>query len=81
MPAFATLTDALDALHDSTRGIHYIAGETNERRVPYAEMRGRALGLLRHLQAAGAAPDTQTLILSTGLRPLSIRSGHAYWVA
>jgi hypothetical protein len=34
MPAFATLADALDALHDSKRGIHYIAGETNERRVP-----------------------------------------------
>ena len=54
MPAFDTLTDALDALHDSTRAIHYIAGESSERRVPYAEMHGRALGLLRHLQAAGA---------------------------
>jgi acyl-CoA synthetase (AMP-forming)/AMP-acid ligase II len=69
MPAFATLADALNALHDSTRGIHYIAGETNERRVPYAEMRGRALGLLRHLQAAGAGPDTQTLIVVDGLAP------------
>ena len=69
MPAFATLADALNALQDSTRGIHYIAGETNERRVPYAEMRGRALGLLRHLQAVGADPDTQTLILVDGLAP------------
>jgi len=69
MPAFATLTDALNALHDSTRGIHYIAGETNERRVPYAEMRDRALGLLRHLQAVGTGPDTQTVILADGLAP------------
>ena len=69
MPAFATLTDALDALRDSARGIHYIAGETSERRVPYAEMRGRALGLLRHLQAAGARPGTHTVILVDGLAP------------
>src|SRR4029079_8884519 len=34
-----------------------------------AEMRGRALGLLRHLQAAGAGPDTQTLIVVDGLAP------------
>ena len=33
-----------------------IAGESSERRVPYAEMRGRALGLLRYLQDAGARP-------------------------
>ena len=69
MPAFETLTDALAALRDSTRAIHYIAGETNERRVPYAEMHGRALGLLRHLQAAGARPDTQAIILVDGLAP------------
>ena len=50
MPAFATLADALNALRDSTRGIHYIAGETNERRVAYAEMRGRALGLRERLE-------------------------------
>ena len=42
MPAFPTLTAALDALAASTRGIHYIAGESSERRVPYAELRARA---------------------------------------
>jgi acyl-CoA synthetase (AMP-forming)/AMP-acid ligase II len=69
MPAFATLTAALDALAASTRGIHYIAGESSERGVPYAEMRGRALGLLRYLQDAGARPGTQTIILVDGLQP------------
>jgi len=69
MPQFTTLTDALDALATSTRGIHYIAGESSERRVPYAEMQGRSLGLLRHLQSAGAGPQTQTIILVDGLAP------------
>ena len=36
MTAFATLTDALDALDGSRRGIHYIAGEANERATTYA---------------------------------------------
>ncbi|MEO8755130.1 MAG: AMP-binding protein, partial [Casimicrobiaceae bacterium] len=69
MPAFATLTHALTALRDSTAGIHYIAGEASERRVSYPELGSRALGLLRHLQAAGAGPDTQTIILVDGLAP------------
>ena len=69
MPAFATLTAALDALSASTRGIHYIASESSERRLPYAELRGRALGLLRYLQDAGARPGTQTIVLVDGLQP------------
>ena len=69
MSAFAILTDALDAAAATARGIHYIAGETSERRVSYAELRGRALGLLRYLQEAGAAPATHTIILVDGLAP------------
>ena len=69
MTAFATLADALEPLAGSTRAVHYIAGEANERRAPYAELRGRALGLLRHLQAVGAAPGTETVILCDGLAP------------
>lgn len=69
MPAFATLTAALDSLATSTRGVHYIAGEASERTVPYAELRGRALGLLHHLQRAGARPGTHTVILVDGLAP------------
>ncbi len=69
MPTFATLVEALDAVATSTRAIHYIAGETNETRLPYAQLRGRALGLLRHLQDAGATPDSQAIILVDGLAP------------
>ena len=69
MPAFAILTDALDAAAATAGGIHYIAGESSERRVAYAELRSRALGLLRYLQEAGAAPATQTIILVDGLAP------------
>ena len=69
MTAFATLTHAIDAVAGSARAVHYVAGEANERRVPYAEMRGRSLGLLRHLQAAGADAGTETVILVDGLAP------------
>lgn len=69
MTAFATLTDALDALDGSRRGIHYIAGEANERATTYAELRGRALGLLRHLQEAGARPGAHAIVLVDGLAP------------
>jgi acyl-CoA synthetase (AMP-forming)/AMP-acid ligase II len=69
MPAFATLNDALDAVTASARGVHYIAGETSERRVGYGEMRARSLGLLHHLQAAGARAGTHTVILTDGLAP------------
>lgn len=69
MPAYATLTDALDALDGSPRGIHYVAGEANERTATYAELRGRSLGLLHHLQEAGARPGSHTIILVDGLAP------------
>jgi acyl-CoA synthetase (AMP-forming)/AMP-acid ligase II len=69
MPSFATLTDALDRLAQSACGIHYIAGESSERRVPYVDMRGRSLGLLHHLQAAGARRGTHTILLLDGLAP------------
>ncbi|MEO8506612.1 MAG: non-ribosomal peptide synthetase [Betaproteobacteria bacterium] len=69
MPSHATLTDAFDTLASSDRGIHYIAGESSERRVAYVEMRGRALGLLHHLQSVGARPGTHTIILVDGLEP------------
>src|SRR5215207_4196592 len=41
---FATLGDALDAVAKSDRAVHYVAGESNERSVPYRELRACALG-------------------------------------
>jgi len=66
---FATLGDALDAVAGSPRGIHYIAGESSERTVPFSELRERALGILRHLQDAGARAGTHAVILVDGLAP------------
>ena len=69
MTPFSTLTAALEARATSRRGIVYIAGESSETRVPYAALRGRALGILRYLQDAGARPGTETVILVDGLAP------------
>ena len=66
---YATLPEAIDAVASSARGVHYIAGETNERSVSYAELRVRALGILRHLQDAGSRPGTHAVILVDGLPP------------
>ena len=64
-----TLTDALDAAAATARGVNFIAGESNERRLPYARLRERAMGVLGHLQRAGATPETETIILVDGLEP------------
>ena len=69
MTPFSTLAAALEARATSRRGIVYIAGESSETRVSYAALRGRALGILRYLQDAGARPGTETVILVDGLAP------------
>ncbi len=69
MHAFETLTDALDAVTPSPRGVHYVAGESSERRVSYAELRARSLGILHHLQSAGARAGTHAVLLVDGLAP------------
>ncbi len=66
---YATLTDALDALAGSARGIHYIAGEASERSVTYPELRTRAAGLLHLLQRAGGTAGGHAIILLDGLAP------------
>ena len=64
-----TLSHALDAATASSHGVNFIAGETSERRLPYSRLRERALGVLSHLQRAGAAPGTEVIILVDGLEP------------
>ena len=66
---FATLTDALERRREQRTRHPLHRRRSSERRVPLREMRGRALGILRHLQAAGARPGTQTVILVDGLAP------------
>ena len=69
MTKFDTLAQALEAMAGSRRGVRYIAGESSERTVPYGDLRGRALGILRYLQDAGARPGTHAVILADGLAP------------
>jgi acyl-CoA synthetase (AMP-forming)/AMP-acid ligase II len=69
MPPLPTLTHALDAAAATSHGVNFIAGEANERRLPYFRLRERALGVLGHLQRAGATPGTETIILVDGLEP------------
>ena len=64
-----TLNHALDAAAATSHGVNFIAGGANERRVPYARLRERAMGVLGHLQKVGAAPETETIILVDGLEP------------
>ncbi len=60
---FATLNDALIERRSSSRTIHYIEGENNERAVPFADLHSRALGLLHHFQACGATPGSEMILL------------------
>jgi acyl-CoA synthetase (AMP-forming)/AMP-acid ligase II/aryl carrier-like protein len=65
MNAPTTLTEMFDGLRGRDRTITYIEGEDRERAVPFATLHARALGLLHHLQAMGAAPgDTLILFLN-----------------
>ncbi|MCU0757895.1 MAG: non-ribosomal peptide synthetase [Steroidobacteraceae bacterium] len=65
MNAPTTLTQMFDGLRSLDRTLTYIEGEDRERALPFATLHARALGLLHHLQAMGAAPgDTLVLFLN-----------------
>ena len=58
-----TLIDVLEANRYRTdRSVTYVEGENNERRVPFKDVYARALGILYHLQAAGARPGDKMII-------------------
>jgi acyl-CoA synthetase (AMP-forming)/AMP-acid ligase II/acyl carrier protein len=50
----ATLTELLDSNRKAPRAVTYLEGEQNERRVSFAELYERAVGILYHLQRLGA---------------------------
>ncbi len=50
----ATLTQLLEANRKAPRAVTYLEGEQNERKVSFAELYERALGILHHLQRLGA---------------------------
>jgi acyl-CoA synthetase (AMP-forming)/AMP-acid ligase II/acyl carrier protein len=49
-----TLTELMEANRKVSRSLTYLEGEQSERKVPFAELYERALGILHHLQRLGA---------------------------
>jgi acyl-CoA synthetase (AMP-forming)/AMP-acid ligase II len=62
LAAYTTLVDVLESNRAVDRSVTYIEGENTERRVPYKEVYARALGILHHLQSAGARPGDKMII-------------------
>jgi acyl-CoA synthetase (AMP-forming)/AMP-acid ligase II/aryl carrier-like protein len=59
---YDTLVDMLESNRTVDRSVTYIEGENNERRVAFKDVYGRALGILYHLQAAGARRGDKMII-------------------
>jgi acyl-CoA synthetase (AMP-forming)/AMP-acid ligase II/acyl carrier protein len=59
---FGTLIDMLEHNRTVDRSVTYIEGENNERRVAFKDVYTRALGILHHLQAAGAQRGDKMII-------------------
>src|SRR5258708_3600869 len=62
LAGYTTLVDVLEGNRDVDRSVTYVEGENNERRVPYPEVHARALGILHHLQTAGAKAGDKMII-------------------
>jgi acyl-CoA synthetase (AMP-forming)/AMP-acid ligase II/acyl carrier protein len=59
---YGTLVDMLEANRSVDRSVTYIGGENTERRILYKDVYARALGILYHLQAAGARRGDKMII-------------------
>jgi len=57
-----TLMDMFQANRDVDRAVTYVEGENAERRVSFADVYARALGILYHLQALGAQRGDKIII-------------------
>jgi acyl-CoA synthetase (AMP-forming)/AMP-acid ligase II/aryl carrier-like protein len=62
LSTFTSLVDILEANRSVDRSVTYVEGENNERRVAYKDVHARALGILHHLQAAGARRGDKMII-------------------
>src|ERR1700674_5173264 len=59
---YDTLVDMLEANRSVDRSVTYIGGKNTERRILYKDVYARALGILYHLQAMGAARGDKMII-------------------
>jgi acyl-CoA synthetase (AMP-forming)/AMP-acid ligase II/acyl carrier protein len=59
---FSTLIDVLEKNQELNRTVTFIEGENAERRVHFRDIVPRALGILHHLQAAGAKAGDHMII-------------------
>jgi acyl-CoA synthetase (AMP-forming)/AMP-acid ligase II len=75
--SYETLVDILENNRKVDRAVTYVLGENEERRVGYADVHARALGILYHLQAMGAQRgDTMIIFLSNNEQFMD-----GYWAA
>jgi acyl-CoA synthetase (AMP-forming)/AMP-acid ligase II/acyl carrier protein len=66
MTQVETLAELLEANRETERSVVYLEGENEERRVTYAALHARALGILHHLQALGARPGDKLILFLQG---------------
>jgi acyl-CoA synthetase (AMP-forming)/AMP-acid ligase II/aryl carrier-like protein len=59
---YTTLVEVLEDNRDVDRRVTYIEGENNERHVPFSAVYARAMGILYHLQSAGARRGDKMII-------------------
>ena len=59
---YTTLVEMIEGNRDSDRTITHIEGESNERSVTYRDIFARAVGILHHLQSAGARRGDKMII-------------------
>lgn len=59
---YSTVVELLEKNQQRDRTVTFIDGENSERRVHYRDILPRALGILHHLQAAGAKPGDHMII-------------------
>jgi acyl-CoA synthetase (AMP-forming)/AMP-acid ligase II len=59
---YTTFVEVLEDNRDVDRRVTYIEGENNERHVPFSAVYARAMGILYHLQSAGARRGDKMII-------------------
>jgi acyl-CoA synthetase (AMP-forming)/AMP-acid ligase II len=62
LKTFTTLVEILESNRGVDRSVTYIEGENAERRIAYKDVYARALGILHHLQSAGARRGDKMII-------------------